>query len=547
MQFTSQDPAYVNPDRRSSVPLMGEMPGSLTTGVGNMGQTNMLLDSVAQKCSAWASAKPGSSMVMPVLEKEATLTAISNLALSVSLADPNLPDCPLIGVSDGFAELTGYSKHEVIGKNCRFLNKGLTISADVKQRMRDAVLKGCEFVGKVQNIRKCGTLFENFLHMTTLWVRGTRYIIGIQLDATHVQVDLDSGRQQKVIEAIASQIFTTNLNAWVQMQARDFYMRLPVPCSEILQLSFPDQFKAEQDQFVRLAGASTAESCPDTYDSTIQDEPEPQPDWVQTVRSAGSAGHPDNCKECTFYFFSTQGCRSGADCSFCHEFHPRKNGKKNRRIIRTLRNRQDGVGSPEEDIKEAASLEVRCHVEMPATNDIKKPPAPGAVPVKEQTGADMPILKEKQATKPVASTGDGMIRLSYRQASLMTYSSAPESLTLICGMPACLSPSLTYASEEGRRCLEPTLSFVVQPPLPAGLSLNAKTGAISGVPADASPKAGVHIVTVKVPAQGCGGIALGDVPLFSCKLVLSVLSPANFTVIGTDPVTGAPLLSSCIA
>ena len=28
-------------------------------------------------------------------------------------------------------------------------------------------------------------------------------------------------------------------------------------------------------------------------------------------------------QECTFYFFSTTGCIKGADCLFCHEFHPR--------------------------------------------------------------------------------------------------------------------------------------------------------------------------------------------------------------------------------
>ena len=28
-------------------------------------------------------------------------------------------------------------------------------------------------------------------------------------------------------------------------------------------------------------------------------------------------------QECTFYFFSAAGCRNGADCCFCHEFHPR--------------------------------------------------------------------------------------------------------------------------------------------------------------------------------------------------------------------------------
>jgi hypothetical protein len=41
------------------------------------------------------------------------------------------------------------------------------------------------------------------------------------------------------------------------------------------------------------------------------------------LASVGSARHPTECKECQFFFFSRKGCKMGADCQYCHEFHPR--------------------------------------------------------------------------------------------------------------------------------------------------------------------------------------------------------------------------------
>lgn len=45
--------------------------------------------------------------------------ALSNLREGISIADPNLPDMPIIYVNDAFLEMTGYSRSEVLGRNCR--------------------------------------------------------------------------------------------------------------------------------------------------------------------------------------------------------------------------------------------------------------------------------------------------------------------------------------------------------------------------------------------------------------------------------------------
>lgn len=57
-------------------------------------------------------------------------------AISVTLAQPQEFDCPLIGVSKGFQTLSGYLKHEVLGRNCRFLNRGCAIPQEDRLKLR---------------------------------------------------------------------------------------------------------------------------------------------------------------------------------------------------------------------------------------------------------------------------------------------------------------------------------------------------------------------------------------------------------------------------
>ncbi|CAL1130380.1 unnamed protein product [Cladocopium goreaui] len=123
------------------------------------------------------------------------------------------------------------------------------------------------------------------------------------------------------------------------------------------------------------------------------DDLEPRP-GVQPMKSKGSAGHPDTCKECTFYFFSTTGCIKGADCLFCHEFHPRKNGKKNRCIMRALQTRKS-----HDDGKEGkAVLKDVCKAKLQEKTEVK---------AEESKGAAVEVQQQ------LSVGGDGMLRVTY--------------------------------------------------------------------------------------------------------------------------------------
>lgn len=46
----------------------------------------------------------------------------------VTVANPQADDSPLIAVSEEFETMTGYSRSEILGVNCRFLNQGVDMN-----------------------------------------------------------------------------------------------------------------------------------------------------------------------------------------------------------------------------------------------------------------------------------------------------------------------------------------------------------------------------------------------------------------------------------
>ncbi len=51
-------------------------------------------------------------------------TTVERIQQNFVISDPTLPDCPIVFASDAFLDLTGYTREEVLGRNCRFLQVG---------------------------------------------------------------------------------------------------------------------------------------------------------------------------------------------------------------------------------------------------------------------------------------------------------------------------------------------------------------------------------------------------------------------------------------
>lgn len=120
---------------------------------------------------------------------------------SLSLCDVRRPGMPLIYVNDGFENLTGYRKDEVVGRNCRFL-QGPETDRETVDRIRAAVAAGQPLIVDLMNYRKDGKAFWNRLSLRPVFdaAGALSHIIGIQSDLTALK------RVEDQLEALAHEL-----------------------------------------------------------------------------------------------------------------------------------------------------------------------------------------------------------------------------------------------------------------------------------------------------------------------------------------------------
>lgn len=153
--------------------------------------------------------KAQSNQLQSVVDKVFNVAGedLKGLRFSVTLADPLLPDCPLIACSSAFEDLCGWELEDIIGRNCRFLINPVPedlINKKVRKLARSfcqAVQSGNDFrvdaadledwMPKARvhddgvfcaqvNARKDGQLFENMFYIRKVELDEKPYIIGLQ-------------------------------------------------------------------------------------------------------------------------------------------------------------------------------------------------------------------------------------------------------------------------------------------------------------------------------------------------------------------------------
>lgn len=116
---------------------------------------------------------------------ELLVKALDASISGIILTDNGQPDNPIIYCNAAFENMTGYCRKEIIGHNCRFLQKE---DRNQKERelLREAVAQGKSCIVEIRNYRKNGTLFWNELYMSPVFDDAGQvvYFIGVQNDIT---------------------------------------------------------------------------------------------------------------------------------------------------------------------------------------------------------------------------------------------------------------------------------------------------------------------------------------------------------------------------
>ena len=124
----------------------------------------------------------------------------SNIAHTISRIDG---DMELVYVNQAFLNVTGYTREEVIGRNCRFL-QGPGTDRNTVRAIRESIAAFATIEIEILNYRKDGTSFPNHLRMAPVYDSDGILIayLGVQSDVTHFYQSQRFEQERQKMEAL---------------------------------------------------------------------------------------------------------------------------------------------------------------------------------------------------------------------------------------------------------------------------------------------------------------------------------------------------------
>ncbi|GIL75275.1 hypothetical protein Vretimale_7967 [Volvox reticuliferus] len=123
--------------------------------------------------------------------------ALDSLREGITVADASMPDYPIVYTNKAFLRMTGYSREEVLGRNCRFL-QGPDTSPSAVQTIREALSHRQSVTIQLLNYTKSGVAFWNELRLEPVLAPGSGQLLGylgVQNDVTELLARKESEAQ----------------------------------------------------------------------------------------------------------------------------------------------------------------------------------------------------------------------------------------------------------------------------------------------------------------------------------------------------------------
>jgi PAS domain S-box-containing protein len=145
--------------------------------------------------------------------------AMDGASVGITVADADDPERPLIYANDGFLEITGYDRSEVLGRNCRFLQGEGTDRAAI-DRIREALDAEEPVSVEIRNYRKSGEPFWNDLDImpVTDGSGEVTHFLGFQQNVTdRKRRMLVLRRYEQVIQSVDDPILVVDADRRVEL------------------------------------------------------------------------------------------------------------------------------------------------------------------------------------------------------------------------------------------------------------------------------------------------------------------------------------------
>ena len=135
-----------------------------------------------------------------------SLTAmIGTSPIAAVISNPRLPDNPIVECNDAFVALTGYSRGEIIGHNCRFLS-GAGTEPWLTEMLRSGIRRRQPVMVEILNYKRGGMPFRNAVMVAPIFDEAgeLEYFLGSQVEIAEDVAQANHVRREAAHSLVAS-------------------------------------------------------------------------------------------------------------------------------------------------------------------------------------------------------------------------------------------------------------------------------------------------------------------------------------------------------